>query len=77
MWKKLESLACLAAALGAGILAGVTMGDQAWRAGRQQGLASATRPADPLFTSGFENLVDPGGDSLAQAYLGLTRSSDP
>jgi hypothetical protein len=26
--------------------------------------------------SGFEYLVEPGGDSLAQAYLGLTATSD-
>jgi hypothetical protein len=29
-----------------------------------------------VVASGFEYLVEPGGDSLAQAYLGLTVDSD-
>jgi anti-sigma factor RsiW len=76
MWKRFESLAGIAAALAAGLMVGVFMGDEAWRADRQQGIASATRPADPRVASGFEYLVNPGGDSLAQAYLGLTATSD-
>jgi hypothetical protein len=76
VWKRFESLAGIAAALVAGLMVGVFMGDEAWRADRQQRIASVTRPADPLVDSGFELLVDPGGDSLAQAYLGLTTTSD-
>jgi hypothetical protein len=76
MWKRFESLAGIAAALAAGLLVGVFMGGEAWRAGRQQGMASAPRSADSLAASGFECLVDPGGDSLAQVYLGLTTTSD-
>ena len=76
MRKRFESLAGIAAALAAGLLVGVFMSDEAWRADRQQGITSATQPADPLVASGFEYLVNPGGDSLAQAYLGLTATPD-
>ena len=75
-WQKLQLSAGIVAALAAGLIVGVFMGAEAWRADRQQGIASATRPADPLMASGFEILVEPGGDSLAQAYLGLTTTSD-
>jgi anti-sigma factor RsiW len=75
-WNRIESFTGIAAALAAGLMVGLFMSDEAWRSDRQQGLASATRSADPLVASGFENLVDPGGDSLAQAYLGLTATSD-
>lgn len=75
-WTRCESFAGIAVALAAGLMIGVFMGEEAWRADRQQGIASATRPADPLAASGFEYLVDPGENSLAQAYLGLTTRSD-
>jgi hypothetical protein len=75
-WKRFESLAGIAAALAAGLIVGVFMGGEVWRTDRQQEIASATRPADPLVASGFDHLVDPGGDSLALAYLGLTTTSD-
>lgn len=75
-WKEFEFSAGIAAALAAGLMVGVFMGHEARRADRQQGIASATRLTDPLVASGFEHLVDPGGDSLAMAYLGLTTTSD-
>ena len=75
-WKRFESSAGTAAALAAGLMVGMFIGYETWRADRQQGIASATRPADPLVASGFEYLVEPSGDSLAQAYFGLTATSD-
>jgi len=75
-WKKCEFSAGIAAALAAGLAVGVFIGHETWWTDRQQEVASASRPADPPFASGFEHLVDPGGDSLAQAYLGLTATSD-
>jgi hypothetical protein len=57
-------------------MVGMFISYETWRADRQQGLASATRPADPLVASGFEFLVEPSRDSLAQAYLELTATSD-
>jgi hypothetical protein len=76
MWKRLESVAGIAAASAAGLIVGVFMGDDAWRADRRQGIVSLSRPADPLVASGVEYLIDPDGDSLAQAYLGLTTTDD-
>jgi hypothetical protein len=52
------------------------MGHDTWRSVGQQALDAGTRLADPLAASGFEYLVEPGGDSLARAYLGLTTSTD-
>jgi len=71
-WERIRLSAGTAAALAAGLMVGMSMGHETWQAVRQQPLASATRPPDPLAASGFEYLVEPGGDSLAQAYLGLT-----
>ena len=76
VWERIRLSAGTAAALAAGLIVGMFMGHETWQAVRQQGFASATRPADPLAASGFEYLVEPGGDSLAQAYLGLTATSD-
>ena len=75
-WKKLEFSAGLAAALAAGLIVGLFMGHETWRANRQQGIASAVGPTDPIVHAGFEYLIDPGRDSLAQAYLELTTTSD-
>jgi len=75
-WKRFEFSAGTAAALVAGLVIGVFMGHETWRPGRRQPPAVATRPADPLAASGFEYLVEPGGNSLAQAYIGLTATSD-
>jgi anti-sigma factor RsiW len=76
MWKWVESFGGIAAALAAGLTVGVFMGEQTQRAGPQQGIATTTAEAAPLVESGFEYFVDPGGESLAQAYLGLTTTSD-
>jgi hypothetical protein len=76
MWARFESFAGIAAALAAGLVVGGLMGGDAWRTDRQQEIASANGLADPLVASGFDHLVEPGGDSLALAYLSLTRTSD-
>jgi len=75
-WKRFEFSAGIAVALAAGLMVGMFIGYETWRADRQQEIASATRPADPLAASGFEYLVEPSENSLAQAYLGLTTTSD-
>lgn len=75
-WKRFEFSAGTATALLAGLVIGVFMGHETWRPDGRQPPAAATRPTDPLAASGFEYLIEPGGDSLAQAYLGLTATSD-
>lgn len=50
---------------------GVFMGHATW-----QPSVAAAQPVDPLAASSFEYLVEPGGDSLAQAYLQLTSGPD-
>lgn len=65
-----------AAALAAGLLVGSYLGFDTWRAVGRQAPAGATLRADPLAASGFEYLLEPGGDSLAQAYVGLTTATD-
>ena len=76
IWKRLESFAGVTAALAAGLIVGIFMGNEAWRADRQQPIVSTTQPAEPSEASDFEYLIDPPGNSLAQAYLGLTTISD-
>ena len=75
-WKRFQFSAGTAAALVGGLLIGLFMGHGTWRSFGRQPPATATRPADPVAASGFEYLIEPGGDSLAQAYLGLTAASD-
>lgn len=75
-WERVRLSAGTAAALAAGLFLGIFMGHETWRAVGQQALDAGTRLADPLAASGFEYLVEPGGDSLAQAYLGLTTATD-
>ena len=68
----MEFSAGTAAALAAGLMVGLFMGHETWKAAAQHSQAPTAQAADPLATSGFEYLIEPGGDSLAQAYLGLT-----
>jgi anti-sigma factor RsiW len=75
-WERIGSSAGTVAALAAGLIVGMFMGHETWQATCHQGGAPAARPADPGAASGFEYLVEPGGDSLAQAYLGLTGTSN-
>jgi anti-sigma factor RsiW len=72
VWKRLGSSAGITSALAAGLIVGLFMGYETWRDAPEQGLVAETSPADPLAASGFEHLVEPGGVSLAQGYLGLT-----
>jgi len=63
------------AALAVGLMIGVFMGNATWRAAGPPPVA-AVQPIDLLAVSSFEHLVEPGGDSLAQAYLQLTSGPD-
>ncbi|MBC8874700.1 MAG: zf-HC2 domain-containing protein [Planctomycetes bacterium] len=76
VWKRLEVSAGIAAALATGLLVGLFMGHETWQVAAHHAQAPAAQAVDPLAASGFEYLVEPGGDSLAQAYLGLTVTSD-
>lgn len=58
-----------AAALAAGLLVGSYLGFDTWQS---DGRPAAVDAADPLTGSGLGQLVEPGGDSLAQVYLALT-----
>jgi hypothetical protein len=51
------------------------MGHTTWRSGGEHPPPAATQPTDPLAASRFELLVEPGGDSLAQAYVQLTTAT--
>jgi anti-sigma factor RsiW len=75
-WKRFESSAGTAAALVAGLVIGVFMGHQTWQPGGRQPSAATSQPADSLTDSSFEYLIEPGGHSLAQAYLGLTSGGE-
>ena len=75
-WNRLRFAAGTAAALAVGLVLGMFMGHETWRPVGQQALDATTRPADLLAASGFDYLVEPGGDSLAQAYVGLTTATD-
>lgn len=71
-WKRFDLSVGTVASLVAGLLIGALMGHETWRSGGRQAIVPANRPADTLAASGFEYLIEPGGDSLAQAYIGLT-----
>ena len=71
-WKRLGVSAATAAALAAGLTLGVFMGHDTWQSGTRQKPTATTGSDDPLAASGFGQLVEPGGASLAQAYIGLT-----
>ena len=75
-WKRFEFSTGTAAALAAGLMVGLFMGHETWKAAAQNPQAPTAQAAAPLAASGLEYLVEPGGDSLAQAYLGLTATSD-
>ncbi len=63
----------MAAALAAGLLLGGYLGFDTWQS---DGSAAAFAADDPLVDSGFGQLVEPGGDSLAQAYMALISGGD-
>ncbi len=67
-WRGVGIAVRTAAALAAGLLVGALLGFDTWQGGRQ---SAAVRAADPLSGSGLAQFVEPGGDSLAEAYLGL------
>jgi hypothetical protein len=57
-------------------MVGVCMGNATWQAAGPPPRAAATRAMDRSGVSAFDYLVEPGGDSLGEAYLRLTSSSD-
>jgi len=61
-----------AAALAGGFLLGGYLGAQTWGSAPP----AASERADPLAGSGLGQLIEPGGDSLARAYLTLTSGGD-
>lgn len=61
-----------AAALAGGLLLGGYLGVQTWGSAPSR----AIELTDPLAGSGLGQLVEPGGDSLAQAYLAMTTGRD-
>lgn len=75
-WERLGRWTGAAAALAVGLMLGVFMGHATWQAAAAQSPVAAAQPVDPLAASSFEYLVEPGGDSLAQAYLQLTSGPD-
>jgi hypothetical protein len=76
VWRQLRFAAATAAALSAGLLMGLIMGRDIWRADVAPAPAAARPSAELLAAAGLEQLVEPGGDSLAQAYLGLTVTAE-
>lgn len=67
---RLRIAASTAAALACGLFLGGYLGIQTWAP------PSAAQQADPLGGSGLGQFVEPGGDSLAQAYLAMTAGDD-
>lgn len=66
-WRGVGIAVRTAAALAAGLLVGALLGFDTWEGGQ----SAAVGAADPLSGSGLAQFVEPGGDSLAEAYLGL------
>jgi len=75
-WDRIRFTAATAAALAAGLVLGLFMGRETWQSGALRPPVAAGQRADPVAASGFEALVEPGGDSLAQTYLELTAATD-
>jgi len=71
VWKRVRFAAATAAALAAGLLVGLFLGHDTWISSAQQPRIAASQSAELLAASGFDGLVEPGGDSLTQAYLEL------
>ena len=70
--RRVRIAASTAAALAGGLLLGGFLGNQTWEGAPPAGVAQA----DPLAESGLGQLAEPGGDSLARAYLALTADGD-
>ena len=73
---RIRLTAATIAALAAGLLVGLFMGHQTWQSGSQRSALAATQSADPLAASGFQQLAEPAGESLAESYLRLTVMGD-
>ena len=65
------------AALAAGLLVGVYLGQHTWQLSDQgSGGPTQVSPADPVAASGLGHLADFGDSSLAATYLSLTSAPD-
>lgn len=69
--QRMRMAAGAAAALAGGLLLGGYLGTQTWNTA-----PPSVRQTDPLAGLGLRQLVEPGGDSLAQTYLALTSGGD-
>ena len=73
-WRRFEFSAGTAAALAAGLLIGVVMGQQTWQRSFDQSEAGLRIvETDPIVASGFSLLAGSGDKSLGEVYLGMTR----
>ncbi len=70
--RRVRIAAGTAVALAGGLLLGIYLGTQTWGSAPP----ATIEQADPLARSGLGKLVEPGGNSLAQAYLALTTGGD-
>ena len=61
-WKRLKFSVGTAAALVAGLIIGIFMGHETWRSDGRKPPSAAARPTEPLAASGFDYLIEPGGD---------------
>ena len=65
------------AALAAGLLVGVYLGQHTWRLSDQRsGARTPMMRADPVAASGLGYLTDSGDPSLAETYLSLASAPD-
>lgn len=71
-WKTIHFSAARAATLAAGLLLGLLMGRDTWRASAGPQAVAAAQQTDVLAAAGLESLVESGGDSLAHSYIRLT-----
>jgi len=69
--RSLRVAASMALALAGGLLLGGYLGARTW-----SGPPPAAQHSDPLGDLGLGQFVEPGGDSLAHAYLALTSGDD-
>lgn len=73
---RIRLTAATIAALAGGLLIGLFMGHETWRSGSQRSPLAANQPVDVLAASGFQQLAEPAGESLAESYLRLTAMGD-
>jgi anti-sigma factor RsiW len=73
VWTRIRATGATCAAVAAGLMLGLLLGRATWQSGPAR---PARQVADMLASTGFEYVTEPGGDSLAEAYLQLTTAPD-